>query len=139
MLFLILWNAWPHLSKTVLSTCMKLCLSTRKKPTWSLTSFLRYYTLKNLAAWLAKSILAHGSKIRILPHKGFMVKYKHNIIFHFRLFPKALMSQFFERCKNFRFQVSGRRTEGFFRLGPGVQYEKNKLNTLFVNRRVLFW
>ena len=42
----------------------------------SFTFFLRYYILKNLAIWLANSILAHNSRTIILPHMGLVEKYQ---------------------------------------------------------------
>ena len=42
----------------------------------SFTFFLRCYILKNSAIWLAKSILAHNSRTRILPDVGLVTKYQ---------------------------------------------------------------
>ena len=39
-----------------------------------MTSFLRYYILKNSAIWLADSILTHNSRTRILPDMRLVVK-----------------------------------------------------------------
>ena len=58
------------------------CLSASKKSTWFLILFLSYYILKNPAIWLAKSILAHNLRTRILPDKGFVVKYKYHFLAH---------------------------------------------------------
>ena len=68
-------HAWLHSPKMIVSTCRRLrCVSTCKNYTWSLTSFLRYYNLKNPAIWLAKSFSAHNSRSRILP--DMVVKYQ---------------------------------------------------------------
>ena len=63
--------------KMIVLTCKRLqCLFACQKYTSSLTSFLRYYILKNLAIWLADSILAHNSRGRILPNMGLLMKYQ---------------------------------------------------------------
>ena len=68
--------AWLRMPKMI-PTCRKLrCLSACQKYTSSITSFLRYYNLKNPAIWLTNSILAHNSRIRILPDMGMVVKYQ---------------------------------------------------------------
>ena len=58
-----------------------------EKSTWSLTSFLRYYTVKNSAIWLAESILDYEFyelwALWILPDKGFAVKYTQQYDFSF--------------------------------------------------------
>ena len=62
--------------KIIVSTCRKLqSLSVCLKYTSSYTSFLRYYILKNPSIWLADNILAHNSRISILPDMGLVVKY----------------------------------------------------------------
>ena len=52
------------------------CSSTCRKYTSSFIFFLRYHILKNPVIWLAGSMLAHNSRIRILPDLGLMVKYQ---------------------------------------------------------------
>ena len=70
-------HAWLHIPKMKVSTCRRRrCLSACKKYTSSLTSFSRYYILKNCAIWFANSILAHNSRIRILPDMGQVIKYQ---------------------------------------------------------------
>ena len=69
--------AWFHTPKMIVPTCRQLwCLSSCQKYTSSFTSFLRYYLLKNPVIWLPGSILAHNSRLRILPDIGLMVKYQ---------------------------------------------------------------
>ena len=51
--------------------------------------FLRYYSLKNLAICLAESILVHNLRTRILPDKGFGVKYKLKFFFFLDYFKKC--------------------------------------------------
>ena len=64
-------HAWLYTPKMIVPTCGRLrCASACQKWTSSFTSFLRYYILKNLAIWLADSILAHNSRTRILPDMG---------------------------------------------------------------------
>ena len=94
------WACWSHPPKTIVSTCRKIwCLSTCKKSTWSLFSFLRNYTLKNPANWLAKSILVHNLRARISPDKGLWWKINNNVIFHFRLFPEKTVDKFFSKMQ----------------------------------------
>ena len=70
-------HAWLRTPKMIISTCRKRqCLSACQKYTSSLTSFLRYYILKNPAIWLADSILTHNSSTRIMPDMGLVVKYQ---------------------------------------------------------------
>ena len=64
-----------------------------QKLTWSLSSFLIYYTLKILPIWLARGILVHTLRNRLLPDKGLAVKY---MTFHFRLFPGKSNEQMFQ-------------------------------------------
>ena len=67
-------HAWSRPPQTTVPTRRKLwCLSKYKKSTWSLTYFLRY---KNPVIWLDEGILIHNLRIKILPGKGFAVKYK---------------------------------------------------------------
>ena len=59
--------AWLHTPKIRVSTCRRVqCLSACQKYPWSITSFLRYYILKNPTIWLADGILTHNSRTRIL-------------------------------------------------------------------------
>ena len=68
---------WLHTPKIIVSTYRRLwCLSPCQKYTSSFTSFLRYYILKNPVIWLVDSILAHNSRLRILPDMGLAVKYQ---------------------------------------------------------------
>ena len=77
-------HAWLHTPKMIISPYRKLrCLSACQKYTPSLTSFLRYYILKNLAIWLANSILAHNLRIRYLSDMGLVVKYQWQYSFSF--------------------------------------------------------
>ena len=78
-------------------------LHVKKKSTWSLTSFLWYYTLKNPAIWLAEIILAHNLRIKILPDKGFAVKYKSQYDFYLKYFQEKLMLQFFKKYQKDQF------------------------------------
>ena len=59
----VIWVLYACLAihaKTTVSPCREYCcVFTCKKSTWTLTSFLRYYTLKSPAIWLAKSIFTH--------------------------------------------------------------------------------
>ena len=100
-----LGHAWPCLQKRTVSTSRKFwCLSTcKKKSTWSLTSFLWYYTLKNPAIWLAEIILAHNLRIKILPDKGFAVKYKSQYDFYLKYFQEKLILQFFKKYQKDQF------------------------------------
>ena len=101
------WACWSHPPKTIVSTCRKIwCLSTCKKSTWSLFSFLRNYTLKNPANWLAKSILVHNLRARISPDKGFVVKQITMWFFILDYFQKKLSTNFFKKCKKHHFGSS---------------------------------
>ena len=53
----------------IASICMKFLCWYCRNPTWSLTSFLRYHTLRNSAIWLIRSILTDSLRTRILPNK----------------------------------------------------------------------
>ena len=43
------------------------------------------------------SILAHNLQTRILPDMGLVVKYQHNVSFHFRLFPRKTNNKIFQK------------------------------------------
>ena len=66
ILFWEFGHVWLCTPKMIVSIHTKLhCLSACQKKSL-FTSFLRYYTLKNPAIWLANSILDHNSRTRIL-------------------------------------------------------------------------
>ena len=70
-------HVWLCTPIMVVSTRGKLlCSSAGQKYTSSITSFLRYYILKNAATWLAKSTLNHNLRARILPDMGLIAKYQ---------------------------------------------------------------
>ena len=70
-------HVWIRTPKMVISPWTKFwCFFACQKQTSSFTSSLRYYTLKNPAAWLANSLLAHKSRTRILPDMWLVVKYQ---------------------------------------------------------------
>lgn len=71
-----LGHIWPHPPKTKVSTYKKQCISTFKKSTWSLFSFLRYYILNNPAIWFIKDILVQNMITRIFQDQGLVVNYK---------------------------------------------------------------
>ena len=95
-------HAWLHPPKMTVSTCRRLrCLSACQKLTYSLTSLLRYYILKNPAIWLADSILAHNWRTRIFARYGIggeiPTKILVSILDHFY---EKLMAKFFKKSKN---------------------------------------
>ena len=59
---------------------------------------MKHYILKNLAIWLAESILTHNLRTRILPDMGLVVKY-YNIRFHFRLFLGKTKDTIFQKIQ----------------------------------------
>ena len=69
-----LGHAWARPRKPIVLTCIKRCFPTCKNSTSPLSFFLRYYTYKSPAIWLAESILAHNSRTGISPDKLFAVK-----------------------------------------------------------------
>ena len=69
---------------------------TQKNSTWSLTPFLRYYTLRNLALWLTRSILTHKLKTGSLPKKGFCNETYNN---KFRVLPGKTDNSIFQKMK----------------------------------------
>ena len=65
------------LLKMIVSTCRKLqYLSAYQKQTFSFTSFLKCYILKNPGIWLASSILAQNTRTRTLPNMGLVMEYQ---------------------------------------------------------------
>ena len=49
---------------------------------------------------MTDSILAHNSGTRILPDIGLVIKYQQQYLFHFRLFPRKLITVFKKSNKN---------------------------------------
>ena len=54
---------WYQIVKNFMFICIK-------NSTSSHTLFIRYYTLKNLANWLAENIMTHNLRTRIFPNMG---------------------------------------------------------------------
>ena len=68
-------NALPDWTKMALSIfSFHGCLTVHKKSTQSLTSFLRYCSLKNPAIWLDEHILDNNSRARFLPDMVFALE-----------------------------------------------------------------
>ena len=92
-------HACSHSPKMIVSSCGRLqYLSACKIWTASFTFFLRYYILKNLAVWLAGSILAITRDPKFCQICWSNIN--HNISSRFRLFPrKTNITKFFKQYK----------------------------------------
>ena len=66
-------------------------------------NFIVHFSLKifyfKKSCNLTDSILAHNSGTRILPDIGLVIKYQQQYLFHFRLFPRKLISNFFQKIQ----------------------------------------
>ena len=59
---------------------------------------MRYYTLNNPAISLAKNMLAHNLRTRLLPDKGFVVKYKQQFV-SFKIIYKKNNDKIFQKIE----------------------------------------
>ena len=93
-------HACSYSPKMIVSSCGRLrYLSAYKIWTASFTFFLRYYILKNLAIWLAGSILAITRDPKFCQICWSNIN--HNISSRFRLFTrKTNITKFFKKYKN---------------------------------------
>ena len=88
----------------IVSTCRRLwSLSACQKYTSSLTSFLRYYILKNTMIWLADTILPHISRLKFYQTWDWWWNINNNISFYFRSFPRKTNDNIFQKIQKILF------------------------------------
>ena len=88
--------------KTIVSSCRKSLMFTHMpKIISSLTTFLRYYTLKNPVIWLANSPLAQEPEFCQIWDWWWNIN--NNISFRFRLFPGKTNDKVFQKIKTNNF------------------------------------
>ena len=96
---LLIWVLWACPSKAI--TQKKLwCLSSKQKSNLISYIFYRYYTLKNSAIWLPKSISGNNFISKTCQTPGFLWKVKYQKNFYFALFLGKTNEKLFKKMQN---------------------------------------